>query len=152
MLKSILFFEKIFDKIHFYTEDVVLLFLRLYVAQVIFKSGWVKFSQWEATLMIFESSTFPLLSYQLLAIISTFLELILPLLIFFGLFARPAALFLMVHIGITLFYIEMFREDGFYNHIEVGLILLMIMFWGVGKITLQFLIVQYFNERRRHIE
>lgn len=63
----------------------LLLFTRLWVAWVFFKSGMVKYSSWDSTLYLFEFEyQVPLLPWQLAAYMGTTAELILPVFLVLG--------------------------------------------------------------------
>ena len=65
---------------------------RLYVAQVFFASGLTKIRDWDITLALFEDEyQVPLLSPALAATLGTAGELVLPVLLAFGLAGRFAA-------------------------------------------------------------
>ena len=71
--------------------------IRLYVGWAFFKSGLTKIRDWDTTLFLFEDEyQVPVLPPELAAWMGTAGELILPLLLFVGLFSRPAALGLFV--------------------------------------------------------
>ena len=58
---------------------LLLLFTRLWVAWVFFKSGMVKYNSWDSTLYLFEYEyQVPLLPWQIAAYMGTAAELILP--------------------------------------------------------------------------
>jgi putative oxidoreductase len=74
-----------------------MLFVRLYIANIFFKSGLTKIQDWESTLMLFEYEyQVPLLSPTLAAWAGTIGELTLPILLALGLLTRLSAAGLFV--------------------------------------------------------
>lgn len=66
---------------------------RVYVSWVFLKSGWLKISDWDSTLALFEYEyRVPLLTPTLAAIAGTAGELMFPALLILGLFGRFSAL------------------------------------------------------------
>jgi putative oxidoreductase len=71
--------------------------IRVYIAQVFFRSGLLKIGNWEGTLYLFEHEyQVPLLPPEAAAWLGTGAELFLPVLLALGLAARFAALSLSV--------------------------------------------------------
>lgn len=71
--------------------------LRLFLANVFFKSGLTKIQTWDSTLYLFrEEYHVPLLPPDFAAYLATSAELGLPVLLMFGLFGRFAALGLFI--------------------------------------------------------
>lgn len=82
-------------------ESLLLLGLRLYIANIFWKSGLVKITSWETTLDLFKyeyktQEFIPFLSAELAAISSTVVELICPLFLAIGLATRFSAIPLLV--------------------------------------------------------
>ncbi len=138
-------------------QSFILLLLRLYIAGVFFKSGIQKVTNWESTLFLFEYEYHvPLLSVKWAAVLGTATELILPLLLLFGLLTRYTALVLFVFNAVAvLSYPALWKGDlsllsafgwlptglafptkGFEDHVVWGMMLLVIIAFGAGKIAL----------------
>lgn len=118
-----------------------LLFLRLWVAWVFFKSGLTKISSWDSTLYLFELEyQVPVISWQLAAYLGTAAELILPVFVGLGLLTRPMAFALFVFNIVAVVSYPLLWEKGFYDHQLWGLMILNIIVWGAGKISLDHLI------------
>lgn len=80
-----------------YCEDLFNVLLRLYIAQIFFRSGLTKLRDWDSTLFLFqEEYQVPLLSPDTAAYLGTSGELLLPILLAVGLFTRFAAVGLFV--------------------------------------------------------
>ncbi|MDO8345903.1 MAG: DoxX family protein [Cellvibrio sp.] len=66
--------------------------IRLYIAQIFFRSGLTKLRDWDSTLFLFEEEYHvPLLSSDAAAYLGTGGEIVLPVLLALGLFTRFAA-------------------------------------------------------------
>lgn len=120
---------------------LLLLFTRLWVAWVFFKSGMVKYSSWDSTLYLFEYEyQVPLLPWQLAAYMGTAAELILPIFLALGLFTRPMALVLFIFNIIAVVSYPLLWEKGFFDHQLWGMMMLVNVFWGAGLISVDRLI------------
>lgn len=116
---------------------LLLLFTRLWVAWVFFKSGMVKYSSWDSTLYLFEYEyQVPLLPWHIAAYLGTAAELILPIFLVLGLFTRPMALALFLFNMMAVISYPLLWENGFYDHQLWGMMLLVNVFWGAGAISL----------------
>ncbi len=112
--------------------------LRVYLANVFFKSGLTKIKTWDSTLYLFnEEYRVPLLSPELAAYLATGAELLLPVLLVFGLFGRFAALGLFILNGVAVYsYSHELSEAGINQHIYWGLLLAVLMLHGMSKWSL----------------
>lgn len=120
---------------------LLLLFTRLWVAWVFFKSGMVKYTSWDSTLYLFEFEyQVPLLPFETAAYLGTTAELILPVFLALGLFTRPMALLLFGFNMVAVLSYPQLWEQGFYDHQLWGMMLLVNVFWGGGMISLDHLI------------
>ncbi|WP_087024682.1 DoxX family protein [Thaumasiovibrio subtropicus] len=119
--------------------SLLLLFTRIWVAIIFFKSGMVKLSSWDSTLYLFEYEyQVPVLPWQLAAYMGTAAELILPVFMVLGLLTRPMALILFVFNAIAVISYPVLWEGGFYDHQLWGAMILMNVFWGAGAISADF--------------
>jgi len=121
--------------------SLVLLFLRLYVGWVFFKSGLIKVSNWSATLALFQDEyKVPLLPPELAAYLGAFGELAFPLLLFIGLLSRPAAIGLfLVNAMAVISYPQLFQFDcpaAINQHLFWGVSLLVLAAFGGGRICI----------------
>lgn len=117
------------------------LFIRIWVGQIFFFSGWVKLQNWDSTRAIFEYEyAVPFLPHHVAAHIATIAELVLPVLLVLGLLGRlPAFLLFVFNTIAVVSYPFLFTEDGavgFDNHIYWGLLLLVLLLHGNGKLSL----------------
>lgn len=117
------------------------LLFRLWVADVFFKSGLTKIGNWQATLFLFENEyDVPLLPSELAAYAGTAIELIAPVLLALGLLTRPTALALFAFNIVAVLSYPGLSEGGLRDHIYWGLMLLVPLFHGPGKLALDTLI------------
>ena len=111
--------------------------LRLYVAQVFFRSGWLKLSAWSSTLELFEYEYHvPLLPPPLAAVMGTAGELGLSTLLALGLAGRFGAAGLSVVNVMAVISFADLSDLGFQDHVLWGMLLLVIVFHGPGRISL----------------
>jgi putative oxidoreductase len=97
---------------------------RWYVAWQFLKSGWLKVSNWDSTLYLFqEEYHVPLLSPQVAAAAGTAGELVFPVLLIIGLLTRVAAL------GLS-------AVNVLGQHYLWGTLLLVVLVFGPGKWSL----------------
>jgi putative oxidoreductase len=117
-------------------HELLAILARLSVGTIFLRSGLLKLDGWAdgTTLTLFrEEYRLPLLSPELASYLATGAELSLPLLLFLGLFTRPAALALL---GMTL-VIEIFvYPDAFDTHGVWAVSLLYIAKFGPGTLAL----------------
>jgi len=125
------------------------LLARVWVAQIFFFSGLGKIHSWPTTLMLFHTQYMvPLLSPTTSAYVGTGLELVLPVLLVLGLGGRLSIfIFFLYNVMCVISYHFLWTPSGsagLYDHIEWGLLLLLLMVHGPGKLSLDYLI------HRRH--
>ncbi|WP_421350017.1 DoxX family protein [Aeromonas veronii] len=120
-----------------WSRACVLLLARLWVASVFITSGWLKLTAWDSTLYLFESEyQVPLLPWLWAAYLGTATELLLPLFLLAGLFTRPAALLLFGFNIMAVISYPTLWAGGFYDHQLWGWILLTLIIWGGGVLSL----------------
>jgi putative oxidoreductase len=111
--------------------------LRLYVASVFWKSGLNKLQSWETTVALFENEyQVPLLSPDSAAVLGTGAELVLPLLLAAGLAGRFAAAALFLFNIVAVISYPDLNEAGLKDHIYWGILLLVPLFHGPGKLSI----------------
>jgi putative oxidoreductase len=114
--------------------------IRLYVAQVFFRSGLLKIGNWDGTLYLFENEyRVPLLPPQAAAWLGTFAELFLPVFLALGLGARfaAAALFVFNIMAVISFWHVLGENQAALNsHWYWGVLLAVTIFHGPGKLSL----------------
>jgi len=130
-----------------YLAPVLDLGIRLLVAGVFFQSGLVKITSWSATLALFENEyAVPVLPPELAAYLGTGAELGLPVFLALGLGGRFAAAALFVFNIIAVISYPDLGEVGLRDHQYWGLLLLVTLLHGPGKLSVDhFLHRKFFN-------
>lgn len=121
--------------------SLISLALRLFVGWQFFKAGMVKLGDWMGTLSLFrEEYMVPVLPPDLAAVVGAGGELVFPVLLFLGLFSRPAALGLFfVNAMAVISYPQLWKFEcpaAINDHMYWGLLLLVLMAFGPGKLAL----------------
>lgn len=119
--------------------------IRFYVGWQFLKAGLAKLNDWSSTLALFHDEyQVPLLPPDLAAYMGTGGELVLPLLLFVGLFSRPAALGLFfVNAMAVISYPQLFSFEcpaAINDHFYWGALLLVVVAFGPGRFSLDALI------------
>jgi putative oxidoreductase len=120
-------------------ESMLLLATRLYVSWQFLKSGWLKLTDWDTTLFLFQEEYHtPLLSPAVAAVAGTFGELFFPALLIVGLLGRYAAAGLfVVNVVAVASYAHVLLADGFEaalgQHYLWGFMLLVLIVFGSGR-------------------
>ena len=118
--------------------------IRLYVANVFFKSGLTKIQSWDTTLALFENEyAVPLLPPEVAAYLGTATELIVPVFLALGLGGRVAALVLFVFNAVAATSYPDISEAGIRDHVFWGFMLAVTFFHGPGKLSLDALISRW---------
>ena len=114
--------------------------IRVYMADVFFRSGLLKIRNWDGTMYLFENEyRVPLLPPELAAWLGTFGELFFPPLLALGLAARFAALSLSVVnvlAVVSFWHVLAENEAARMSHFYWGLLLLVTLCHGPGKLSL----------------
>jgi len=119
----------------------LLLAIRVYVAWQFLKSGWLKVTDWDTTLFLFqEEYRVPLIAPAVAAELGTAGEIVFPLLLIAGLLARYAALGLLaVNALAVVSYAHVLLGTGFEaalgQHYLWGLMLLILVVFGPGRLS-----------------
>jgi putative oxidoreductase len=119
--------------------------IRLLLASIFFQAGLAKIASWSATLALFEYEyEVPVLPSEVAAWLGTGAELFLPVLLVLGLGARFAALALFAFNAVAVLSYPGLSEVGLKDHQYWGLLLLVVAFYGPGKLSLDHLIRRRF--------
>jgi putative oxidoreductase len=134
-------------------QPLLLLAARLYVSLIFFRAGMLKIADWSSTLVLFrETYKVPVLPPELAAYVGTFGELVFPVLIVLGLAGRVSAAGLfVVNVMAVASYLDLFGFEcpaGINSHYYWGSILLSLVVFGPGKLSLDELILRRFGLRR----
>ncbi|MCV0439349.1 MAG: DoxX family protein [Hydrogenophaga sp.] len=115
-------------------QPAAALVARIYLAQVFFLSGLTKLRDWDTTILLFtEEYRVPLLSPQVAAVAGTAGELVLPVLLLFGLAGRFAALGLSVVNVVAVISLAEIAPAALQQHITWGVLLAGLAIYGVGR-------------------
>jgi len=123
--------------------------IRLWVSDAFFQSGKTKIMTWDTTVFLFTHEYHvPFIPPFLAAVLGTGVELIMPVLLLFGLGARfPAFVLFIFNIVAVISYPYLFTEDGtggLFHHIAWGMVLMFFMLHGPGKWSLDHLLCKWF--------
>jgi putative oxidoreductase len=119
--------------------------IRLFVGWQFFNSGLTKIASWDSTLALFENEySVPLLPPHVAAYAGTFTELFFPVLLALGLGGRFAAGVLFVFNIIAVISYPDLGEVGLMSHQYWGLLLLVPLLHGPGKISIDHFIRRHF--------
>lgn len=117
-----------------HTRPLAALLARAYMAQVFFLAGLTKIRDWDTTLLLFtEEYQVPVLSSEVAAVMGTAGELVLPVLLLFGLAGRFAALGLSVVNAVAVLSLSEIAPAALQQHITWGVLLAALAIYGVGK-------------------
>ena len=126
--------------LNLFLKPVLLLGFRLYVAYVFFMSGLTKIQSWSTTVSLFEYEyNVPLLPPEIAAYLATGAELLLPVLLVFGLITRPAALGLFVLnivAAMSLAQTDFASAAGHWQHVAWGTMLAVVFTFGPGVLSI----------------
>ena len=130
-----------------YAAPVFDLTVRIAVGMVFFQSGRQKLLDWDSTVFLFQDEyKVPLLPPEVAAVMGTFCELVMPVLLIVGLGARLAALPLIAMTLVIQFVLgAMNMSYDSMEHIYWLLLLLMIVVRGPGRLSLDHLIAKRFK-------
>jgi putative oxidoreductase len=137
-------------------QPLLLLAARLYVSLIFFRAGMLKLADWSNTLALFRDTyKVPVLPPELAAYVGTFGELAFPVLIALGLAGRlGAAGLFVVNVMAVASYLDLFGFEcpaGINSHYYWGSILLALVVFGPGKISLDEFILQRFGLKRTRL-
>lgn len=143
----------------FWIGPLVLLLMRLWVAIAFWHAGVVKLDDPTGTQFLFNQEYHvPLLSPDLAAVLGTWIELITPWLLGLGIAGRLTALFLFVYNIIAVisypdlwphgFWTGLFNTSDFADHKTWGLMLLAVVAWGPGRLSVDALLDRLWRKWR----
>jgi putative oxidoreductase len=120
------------------------LVVRLYLLKVFFQSGLTKIQSWQTTIDLFAYEySVPFLAPELAAQLATAGELILPVLILFGLFTRPAAIGLFILNAVAAYayaLTDFYNMIGMLDHVLWGAMILVYILYGPSPLSIDSLI------------
>jgi putative oxidoreductase len=110
--------------------------IRLFVGAAFFQSGLTKIQSWDTTISLFENEySVPLLPPELAAYLGTFTELFVPVLLVAGFGGRLAAAVLFVFNIVAATSYPDLSPAGLVQHQMWGALLLVTLFHGPGKLS-----------------
>lgn len=113
------------------------LLARVYVALVFFRSGLTKLRDFDTTVALFtDEYHVPLLDPMVAALAGTAGELVLPVLLAFGLAGRFAAAGLSVVNLVAVISLAEISEPALQGHVFWGSLLAALLLWGPGRWSL----------------
>lgn len=119
--------------------------LRLYIAEIFFRAGWLKLADWPATLDLFKYVyQVPLISPGLAAISGATGEIVLPVLLVLGIFGRFTAAGLFVINLMAAISFPDISDLGLQDHVLWGGLLMVPVFYGAGTISIDAMVARRF--------
>jgi len=123
------------------------LLIRLWVANVFWRSGLTKIMSWDSTLALFTYEfQVPLLPPEVAAALAAGIELSFPVLLALGLGARLSALALFLFNLMAVISYPGLSEVGLKDHTYWGLLLLVTLLHGPGKLSIDHFIRKRFMD------
>ncbi len=111
--------------------------IRLWVANIFWKSGLTKIQSWDTTVALFTHEyQVPLLSPTMAAAMGTTVELVFPVLLVLGLAGRLSAGVLFVFNIIAVISYPDLNEIGVKDHVYWGILLLVPLLHGPGRLSI----------------
>jgi len=124
-----------------YLQPVGLLAARLYVAWVFFAAGLTKLRDWDTTLFLFEEEySVPFIPFELAAYLGTAGEILLPIILVFGIASRFGALGLSALNVVAVISLAEIAPAALYGHVIWGLLLMQVVLFGAGKFSVDDLV------------
>jgi len=142
-------FNSVTDKLQTYGVPLVDLAIRIWIGLVFFRSGQQKIGDWESTVFLFEYEyAVPLLPPATAAYLATAFELAMPVLLFFGLASRLAAVPLL-SMALVIQFILGANNPAYndFNHYAWMIFLLAIIVRGPGLLSVDHLIAKKWGSR-----
>ncbi len=127
-------------------QSVLALLFRFYLANVFFSSGLTKIQSWNSTLELFAYEyAVPLIPSELAAYMATGAELLLPVLLVFGLGARFSAAGLFVLNFVAAISYPDISPAGMKDHYLWGVMCLSLFFYGPGKAAVDHFVAKRYS-------
>ena len=118
------------------SQILMIIFFRLYIAKIFFLAGLTKIKSFDTTLMLFEYEyNVPLIPFNVAAYLSTFAEILFPILLVLGLAGRfSAGALFVLNIVAAISYPDI-SPGGVNDHYFWGTMLLVLVMFGPGKLS-----------------
>jgi putative oxidoreductase len=131
-----------------FAQPTIDLGVRLWVANVFWKSGVESLKDWEMTLDLFANEFHvPLLSPHAAAVLGTGIELVFPVLLALGLAGRFSAGVLFVFNIMAVVSYPALNEVGLKDHVYWGILLAVSLIHGPGKISIDYFIRRHWMRK-----
>jgi putative oxidoreductase len=116
------------------SQVIMILVFRLYIAKIFFLAGLSKIKNMDSTLALFEYEyVVPVIPFDIAAYLSTFVELVFPVLLVLGLAGRfSAGTLFVLNIVAAISYPDI-SPGGVNDHYFWGTMLLVLVMYGPGK-------------------
>jgi len=139
------FITRLYSKIDL-AAPLANLAIRLWVANVFFKSGLLKINSWDSTMYLFENEyDVPLLPAEFAAALGTSIELFFPVLLALGLAGRFGAFVLFLFNIMAVISYPDLNAAGIRDHQVWGIMLLVPLLYGPGKLSIDYFIKKKFG-------
>lgn len=130
-------FTRVLEALLTVLRPLALLAARCYVGWVFFSSGLTKIKDWDTTLFLFEEEyAVPFLSPDVAAYLGTGGELLLPVLLVFGLLNPIAVIGLSILNVMAVLSLEDIAPAAFSMHVIWGMLLAAVLLWGPGRLSI----------------
>lgn len=117
--------------------------VRIWIANIFFKSGLAKIGNWNSTVWLFENEyAVPLISAQFAAFMGTAVELIFPVLLAFGLLSRVSAGVLFLFNIVAVISYPALDANSILWHQVWGIMMLVTLLRGPGSISIDHFIAK----------
>jgi len=131
-----------------FTQPILNLAFRIYLANVFFSAGLTKIKSWDTTLMLFEYEySVPVIPFDIAAYLATAAELALPALLVVGLAGRFSAAGLFILNYVAMISYADISPAGINDHYFWGAMLAVLCLYGPGKLSVDAWIQQRFFSR-----
>jgi putative oxidoreductase len=131
-------------------QDLLSLFVRLYVGWQFFHAGWLKLNSWDSTLYLFQHEyRVPVIAPGLAAVLGTAGELVFPVLLWIGLTSHLAGIGLQfVNVMAVVSYAHVifnpeFGTSAIADHYLWGLMIMMVIVYGPGRLSVDELLTRF---------
>jgi putative oxidoreductase len=125
---------------------LVLLLVRVIPAIAFFKAGQTKIKNWDSTLYLFEEEyQVPFIPFEMAAYLGTAAELLLPPLLLLGVLTRGTSFALFMFNIIAVVSYPLLWDKGFYDHQLWGMMLLVSVIWGPGRLSVDHYLRNFFS-------
>ena len=151
MLRILVKLSNIFTIFFSWFEPLAFLGIRVWLFKVFFTSGWLKYTSWETTKILFATEyKVPYLKPVTAALLGTGTEILLPILVLLGLGSRLPTLGLFIFNAVAVvaygdFLLKPENICALKDHLAWGVMILVILVSGHSKISVDHLFNKLFS-------